>query len=62
MRNPATGFLLVVLISLSMTGCAIYDKYGHGRVVASKLDEASVEPVEPLALSYPAPCLDMEWQ
>jgi len=46
MLKPMMGNVIVVLIGLSMTGCGIYDKYGHGRVVSSKLDEASVTPVE----------------
>jgi len=46
MLKPKMGNVIVVLISLSMTGCGIYDKYGHGRVVSSKLDEASVTPVD----------------
>lgn len=46
MLKPMMGNVIVVLISLSMTGCSIYDKYGHGRVVSSKLDEASVTPVD----------------
>jgi hypothetical protein len=40
------GNVIVVLISPSMMVCGIYDKYGHGWVVSSKLDEASVTPVE----------------
>ena len=46
MQKPLTGIVIVVSFSLSMTGCGIYDKYGYGRVVSSKLDEASVTPVE----------------
>jgi len=46
MLKPMTGKVILVMISLSMTGCNIYDKYGHGRLVSSKLDEASATPVD----------------
>ena len=46
MLKPMTGNVILVLVSLSMTGCNIYDRYGYGRVVSSKLDEASATVVE----------------
>jgi murein DD-endopeptidase MepM/ murein hydrolase activator NlpD len=46
MLKPPIANLIVVLIGLSMTGCSIYDNYGYGRVVSSKLDENLATPVE----------------
>jgi len=38
--------ITVLLIMLVATGCSIYEKYGHGRVAPSRLEKASVTPVE----------------
>jgi len=48
MLKPMVGNVIVVLIGLSMTGCSIYDKYREW-------------PAEPVALSYPVPCLGLDW-
>jgi len=46
MLKAIMGNVLAVLVSLSMTGCSIYDRYGYGRVVSSKLDESSATAVD----------------
>ncbi len=80
MLKPMTGSVIAVLVSLSMTGCNIYDRLGEGadavamRFIDPQLfwvdgkgqvtcyDKHRQWPGEPLALSYPVPCLDTEWQ
>lgn len=38
--------ITVLSIMLAATGCGIYEKYGHGKVAPSRLEKASVTPVE----------------
>ncbi len=37
--------LLAALLALALGGCAIYDRYGHGRVASSRLDPGLATPV-----------------
>lgn len=37
--------LFAVLLALALGGCAIYDRYGHGRVARSRLDPGLATPV-----------------
>ena len=37
---------MALFIILATSGCGIYEKYGYGRVAQSKLDQASVTPIQ----------------
>ena len=38
--------ITALFITLGTSGCSIYEKYGYGKVVKSKLDQASITPVQ----------------
>ena len=47
MRNLVIRNLMAAaLICLLATACGIYEKYGYGRLVDSKMDIVSVTPIE----------------
>jgi hypothetical protein len=49
MRISITAFFIM----LATSGCSLYEKYGHGWITLSRLDQASITPV---------PCRDLDWQ
>jgi len=38
--------ITALFITLGTSGCSVYEKYGHGWVAQSKLDQASITPVQ----------------
>ncbi len=38
--------ITALFIMLATSGCSIYEKYGHGKVAPSRLDQASITPVQ----------------
>ena len=38
--------ITALFIMLATSGCSVYEKYGHGWVAQSKLDQASITPVQ----------------